>query len=158
MGFGFQRKNPFRKCIFISCKIAVNQQKFIPPVFCEPAFLLFLNTNRIYLKNQIYTSKCIELIEDKLQWGSSANWIDYNFKELSEQVFEVSKVSISIRTLKRIFKSAQSSEVYYEPQMATKNALAQYLNYRDWANFIAANFESPEARPHSPADNAPPAK
>ncbi len=91
------------------------------------------------MKKQVYILKCIQLIEDKLQWGNHAGWIDYNFKELSEQIFEISKVSISIRTLKRIFKSA-GSEVYYEPQIATKNALAQFLNYRDWAHFIAENF------------------
>jgi hypothetical protein len=97
------------------------------------------------LKKQIYISKCIQLIEDKLQWGNNADWIDYNFKELSEQIFEVSKVSISIRTLKRIFKSA-SSEVYYEPQIATKNALAQFLNYNSWAHFISDNFGTDEVK------------
>lgn len=100
------------------------------------------------MKKHIYISKCIELIEDKLHWGSSADWIDYNFSELSEQIFTVSKVSISIRTLKRIFKSATSTDVYYEPQIATKNALAQFLNYNDWSHFIADNFESNEIRAH----------
>lgn len=97
------------------------------------------------MKKQIYISKCIQLIEDKLQWGNSTTWIDYNFTELSEKIFEVSKVSISIRTLKRIFKAA-AAEVYYEPQIATKNALAQFLNYTDWAHFIAENFTAESVR------------
>lgn len=101
------------------------------------------------MKNQAYVLKCIQLIEAKVHWGSSAKWIDYNFTELSEQIFEVSKVSISIRTLKRIFKSANAGEVYYEPQIATKNAIAQFLGYTNWAHFIAENFEDDDAQ-HAP--------
>lgn len=100
------------------------------------------------MKKHIYISKCIELIENKLHWGSSADWIDYNFSELSDQIFAVSKVSISIRTLKRVFKSANTSDGYYEPQIATKNALARFLNYNDWTHFIAGNFQPDEIRAH----------
>ncbi|PTR01514.1 hypothetical protein C8P68_101748 [Mucilaginibacter yixingensis] len=89
------------------------------------------------MKNHDYLLKCIELIEERLQAGPSADWIDYNFATLHDQIFEATKVPISVRTLKRIFKSGDD----YEPQIATKNAMAQYLGYRDWIHFVKENFD-----------------
>ncbi|WP_374166085.1 hypothetical protein [Arcticibacter sp. MXS-1] len=75
-----------------------------------------------------------------MNWGSNKDWIDYNFRNLSEQIFDASKVSISVRTLKRIFRQETDSNTFYEPQIATKNALAVFLEYKDWAEFVRVNF------------------
>lgn len=77
-----------------------------------------------------------------MQSGPSSDWIDYNYTMLHDQIFEATKISISVRTLKRIFKVNDN----YEPQIATKNAMAQYLGYKDWAFFLKENFEK-EAKP-----------
>ncbi|WP_256010633.1 hypothetical protein [Desertivirga xinjiangensis] len=98
------------------------------------------------MKSKAYILKCIELVEEKMNWGSNKDWIDYNFRSLSEQIFKVSKVSISVRTLKRIFRQDTDSEVFYEPQIATKNALAVFLGYTDWAAFVLTHF--PRAKDH----------
>lgn len=73
-----------------------------------------------------------------MQSGKSNDWIDYNYTKLHDQIFEATRISISVRTLKRIFKVNDN----YEPQIATKNAMVQYLGYRDWANFLQENFEN----------------
>ncbi|MFB0497454.1 hypothetical protein ABID99_003691 [Mucilaginibacter sp. OAE612] len=88
------------------------------------------------MKNPDYLLKCTQLIEDKMQSGPSSDWIDYNYTMLHDQIFEATKISISVRTLKRIFKVNDN----YEPQIATKNAMAQYLGYKDWAFFLKEKF------------------
>lgn len=72
-----------------------------------------------------------------MQSGPSRDWIDYNYSMLHDRIFEATKISISVRTLKRIFKVNDN----YEPQIATKNAMAQYLGYKDWALFLKENFD-----------------
>jgi archaellum component FlaG (FlaF/FlaG flagellin family) len=104
------------------------------------------------MKKHEYLVKCTRLIEDKLQWGNSSEWIDFNFSRLNELIFEASKISISVRTLKRIFKS----DDHYEPQIATKNALVHFLGYRDWTHFVKENFENGQNEmPLPPAGAAP---
>ncbi|MCU1617831.1 MAG: hypothetical protein JWO98_5371, partial [Frankiales bacterium] len=103
------------------------------------------------MKKHEYLVKCTRLIEDKLQWGNSSDWIDFNFSRLSEQIFEASKISISVRTLKRIFKS----DDHYEPQIATKNALVHFLGYRDWTHFVKENFENGQNETLPPLPEVP---
>jgi hypothetical protein len=91
------------------------------------------------LDNRSYILRCIALIEQKVDWGKPHEWVDYDFKNLSDQIFESTKVSISVRTLKRIVRQVPDAEGYYEPQMATKNALAIYLGFRSWADFKQSN-------------------
>ena len=102
------------------------------------------------MDNRSYILRCIALIEQKVDWGKTQDWVDYDFKNLSDQIFESTKVSISIRTLKRIIRQVPDAEGYYEPQMATKNALALYLGFRTWADFKRSdaieNREQPESR------------
>lgn len=88
-----------------------------------------------------------------MQSGPSADWIDYHYTMLHEQIFEATKTSISVRTLKRIFKVNDT----YEPQIATKNAMAQYLGYKDWTNFLKENSDNEIKPAESPAP-APPIK
>ncbi|QEM09989.1 hypothetical protein [Mucilaginibacter rubeus] len=99
------------------------------------------------MKNHDYLLKCTQLIEDKMQSGPSGDWIDYHYTKLHEQIFEVTKTSISVRTLKRIFKVNDN----YEPQIATKNAMAQYLGYKDWAFFLKENYDNDPKPAESPA-------
>lgn len=75
---------------------------------------------------------CRQLIEQTLNWGDSNIWGNSDFEQLSKQIFEKTKVQLSISTLKRIW-----GKVRYEsfPTAATLNALARFLDYTSWRDF-----------------------
>lgn len=110
------------------------------------------------MNNNYHLEKCTQLIEKKLNAGSSIDWIDYNYTKLHDQILEATRVSISVRTLKRIFRGNDN----YDPQMATKNAMVQYLGFNDWTHFVKENFQKgtaaqlaePASRPAAAPDIA----
>ena len=71
-------------------------------------------------------------IEKSLGWGSSNNWTNQDFEELSERIFDKTQVKLSVSTLKRIW-----GKVKYDssPNAATLNALAVFLGYENWKSF-----------------------
>lgn len=75
---------------------------------------------------------CRQLIEQALNWRDSNIWGNSDFEQLSKQIFEKTKVQLSISTLKRIW-----GKVRYEsfPTAATLNALARFLDYTSWRDF-----------------------
>ncbi len=81
-----------------------------------------------------YITKCKTLIEQKLNWGLSDSWQKQDFEQLSEQIYKETNVSLSVSTLKRIW-----GKVRYEssPNLATLNALAKFIGYTNWREFIA---------------------
>lgn len=84
----------------------------------------------------LYIKICIQLLEKKLEWGDLSNWTNSNYLDLSKLIFDKTHISISHATLKRIFgKQKTIKGDYYNPQPETKNALAQYLNFINWADF-----------------------
>lgn len=87
-----------------------------------------------------HINRCIELIEKKLQWGSSYTWTTYNFNKLSYYINERSNISLSGRTLRRLIKDNRK----FKPQAATKNALAIYLGYEDWEQFKKSGNQNGE--------------
>ncbi len=53
----------------------------------------------------IFINKCIQIIESRLGWiDNEGNWKNSDFENLSEAIFEKTKVSISVSTLKRIWR------------------------------------------------------
>jgi len=85
---------------------------------------------------------CRQQIEQALKWGDSEAWSNDDFEQLSEKIFEKTKVQLSISTLKRIW-----GKVRYEnfPTTGTLNALAGFLDYGNWREFKQKN--EPEAIP-----------
>jgi len=79
---------------------------------------------------------CRRLIEESLNWGDSSIWGNDDFEQLSEKIFDKTKVQLSISTLKRIW-----GKVRYEnfPTAATLNALAGFLDYESWRDFRQKN-------------------
>ncbi|HEX8024317.1 hypothetical protein [Mucilaginibacter sp.] len=75
---------------------------------------------------------CRQLIEQTLNWGDSSIWGNDDFEQLSLQIFDKTRVQLSISTLKRIW-----GKVRYEsfPNAATLNALACFLDYTSWRDF-----------------------
>ncbi len=124
------------------------------------------------MNDTFYLHKGLQLIEEKLQWGDSKDWVHADFIRLSEKVTAASRISISAHTLKRLFGKIRYKEEY-NPQYDTKKALAIFLGYSDWEDFVidckqtaavatadlaavhAAGF-TPDAspRPHAPGPMA----
>jgi len=78
-----------------------------------------------------FLKKCLERIERKQPWGPRKEWTTYNFSRLSQEIQDVSGVALSTRTLRRLCTNVRN----YKPQIATKNALAEYLGFADWEAF-----------------------
>jgi len=84
----------------------------------------------------IYLDKCKQLIEQSLNWGASAQWTNEDFENLSDEIEEKTQVRLSVSTLKRIW-----GRVKYDssPTAATLNALAKFIGYENWRQFIQKN-------------------
>lgn len=73
------------------------------------------------------------LIEKKLGWKNSNEWTHGDFEELSVQIQEKTKVSISANTLKRVWGKMKSSS---KPTFTTKNALASFAGFNSWHHYV----------------------
>lgn len=99
--------------------------------------------------------KCKKAIENKLNWGSSAAWLNYDFERLNEQIFVETNVQISVSTLKRIFGKASYNS---SPSLTTLNTLAQFIGFANWRDFtkrivpqsIALDTPKPPVTTHEP--------
>ncbi len=79
--------------------------------------------------------KCRELIEEKLAWGSSERWQNQDFENLSERIFEETRIHLSTSTLKRLWGKTPYDST---PNLGTLNALAQFAGYNNWRVFSSA--------------------
>jgi hypothetical protein len=93
----------------------------------------------ISLNHQI--PKLKHQVESQLKWGESISWSNYDFEKLSEQIADKTGVSLSVSTLKRIFGKVNYTS---EPSQTTLNALARFVNYADWRDFINHNPDHTE--------------
>ena len=84
------------------------------------------------MQESTHIKRCKKLIQKKLDWGESKNWTNHNYDLLSEDILSCTGIKISARTLRRIFSTTNN----YNPQIATKDALALYLDYRNWEEFV----------------------
>lgn len=83
------------------------------------------------MKDQEHLQFCLYQIEQKLGWGESKSWKENEFLRLSEIVYKETEISISSHTLKRLYGKIKYKEDY-NPQRATKDALAKYIGFSDW--------------------------
>lgn len=86
------------------------------------------------MKDQKYLQNCLLRIEEKLEWGKSQAWKETEFLSLSEIISKEAEISISPHTLKRLYGKIKYKE-HYNPQRATKDALAKFIGYKDWLDF-----------------------
>ncbi|QNL48176.1 hypothetical protein H8S90_15350 [Olivibacter sp. SDN3] len=77
---------------------------------------------------------CCQQIADKIGRPEISEWKNGDYVKLSALLYRQTKVAISENTLKRIFGKLKTSARYY-PQKATRDALAQFIGYRDWYEF-----------------------
>ena len=93
------------------------------------------------MNEQQHIERCIELMEQDLEWGPSSEWTTYNFDKLSSYIKEKSNISLSGRTLRRLTCDPRN----FKPQAATKNALAKYVGYEDWEQFKRSGKQNGDA-------------
>lgn len=81
---------------------------------------------------ELHIDRCLTLIEEKLGWGKSENWVNYDFEKLSDAIHERTAVQLSVTTLKRIWGKLKYDSA---PTLTTLNTLAQFAGYNDWRSF-----------------------
>lgn len=85
--------------------------------------------------NKELINKCLGLVEEKVGYSPEAQWTHRNFESLSEQIQLKTGTLLSVSTLKRLWNSRFKSL----PQKATLDALAQFIDYKDWFDFVASS-------------------
>jgi len=84
------------------------------------------NTDAVFIR------QCTELIETRWQRGPSGEWKSYDFEKLSDEIFDVTGISLSISTLKRLFGKVSYHNL---PSVHTLNTLARFAGFDDWNAF-----------------------
>lgn len=92
---------------------------------------------------------CCKQIIEKMGNKPITDWRVSDYNTLSSLLGQQTKVYLSENTLKRIFGRLKTSQRYY-PQIATRNALAQFIGYRDWQEFELV-YRSSHALPKAEA-------
>ena len=82
------------------------------------------------LSHQI--EKCKQLIEKKLNWGSSEYWTHSFYEKLSDTIENEVHERISFSTLKRIWGKLKPDSGI---SIFTLNILARYIGYTNWEDF-----------------------
>lgn len=75
---------------------------------------------------------CNKLLTQKFSQGSFDTWTEDNFIALEEEIFNKTKIKVTAKELKQLL-SPWSNE---SPQKSTKTALARYLGFDSWAEFV----------------------
>ena len=81
---------------------------------------------------------CCEKIAVQVGSKTISDWTNGDYVKLSGLLLRKTKIHLSENTLKRIFRKQKTSSYYY-PQKATRDALAQFIGYRDWYEFELLN-------------------
>src|SRR5688572_22226912 len=84
---------------------------------------------------QRHIDLCKKQIEEKFSFGNGQGYSQRDLEVLSAHIEEKTGVIISLSTLKRLWKDSYKQS----PQLATLNALAAILDYKDWQGFRQAN-------------------
>ena len=83
-------------------------------------------------KELLLLKRCLELIEEKLNRGTSTDWTGYDFEQLSAEIQMTTGVLLSVTTLKRLWGKLKYTSA---PTSTTLNTLAKYAGYTDWREF-----------------------
>jgi hypothetical protein len=84
---------------------------------------------------QNYIDHCKILIEEKLGWAESSTWKQRDYLNLIELLETNSAIVLSLSTIKRIWKPNYNGI----PHPSTLDALAQFLEYKNWVEFKEQN-------------------
>ena len=90
-----------------------------------------------------YLNYCKRLIEEELRWINPQKWKQRDYLNLIDLIENSSGISISLSTIKRIWKKEGSGI----PQPATLDALAKFLRYDNWLHFKKSNQDLVSSEP-----------
>ncbi len=115
-------------------KIPVKSRSFFIHFNATGYFAIFDNarTQKMnFLSEQDFIGKCRSLIETRLESVTGRDWKNRDFEYLSGLIYEKTRISVSISTLKRIWQDKNQRI----PHVSTLNALAGFLDYDSWYDF-----------------------
>jgi len=81
-----------------------------------------------------HIATCFQVIAERKSMGPIVSWDTNDFKKLSELIKERTGTLLSVSTLKRLGGKVNYSS---RPNNTTLDALAQFLEYKDWREFVA---------------------
>ncbi|MBC9932150.1 hypothetical protein [Chitinophaga qingshengii] len=102
-----------------------------------------------------YIRLCLNVVETKLNRGPSSEWNTYDFEKLSVDIQEVTGISLSVTTLKRLWGKLSYQ---HTPAMTTLNTIARFAGYDDWRAFRLQTERKENADPmvgHLPEKGMP---
>lgn len=105
------------------------------------------------IKEKQAIAQCLELLEARLNWGSSEHWVNYDFEKLSLEIENKTRINLSVTTLKRLWGKVKYP---HAPTLTTLNTLAQFLDYSDWRSFTQQLPQQEIQAPPVEADPAAP--
>ncbi len=79
----------------------------------------------------------LELIREKYEWDAYAYWTNQQYTQLSEAIYQSTRVLISRNTIKNMVTKIVQGETDYVPRASTCQALAQFVGATDWETFKA---------------------
>jgi hypothetical protein len=92
---------------------------------------------------QQFINLCKKLIEQKFSFGNGSGYTQRDLELLCSKIEQKTGVIISLSTMKRLWKDSYKQS----PQLATLNALAILLDYKDWQDFKLANKKKTNTKP-----------
>lgn len=105
-----------------------------------------MRNNLTKTENSIFFQQmdiCCQKITQKVGAKDISDWKNSDYIKLNRLLRRETKVNLSDHTLKRIFGKLKTSSRYY-PQKATRDALAQFIGFKDWYEFTRLHPASPE--------------
>ncbi|MFW5656384.1 MAG: hypothetical protein ACOC0C_02105 [Bacteroidota bacterium] len=86
-----------------------------------------------------YIEDCLKRMGKQFNWGYFSEWTNHNYDVLSDEIQKTTGIAISSRTLRRL----ANRRIKYSPQIATKNALAMYLGFQNWEDYLLSKNKNP---------------
>jgi hypothetical protein len=96
-----------------------------------------MNNEFVQAENSVFFKQldiCCKKVAREISEKSISEWKNSDYIKLSGLLHRKTKIHLSENTLKRIFGKLKTSTRYY-PQKATRDALAQFIGFRDWYEF-----------------------
>ncbi|WP_316826351.1 hypothetical protein [Pedobacter miscanthi] len=96
-----------------------------------------MNSEFVQAENSVFFKQldiCCKKVADQVGEKSISEWKNSDYIKLSGLLYRKTKVHLSENTLKRVFGKLKKPTRYY-PQKATRDALAQFIGFRDWYEF-----------------------
>lgn len=85
---------------------------------------------------------CLKTVEERFDKGGSEQWSTQDFVQLAEAIHAKTGTLLSVSTLKRLWGKVKHNT---KPNRSTLDALAQYIAYGDWVDFMKS-LEEKEPR------------